>query len=120
MPPESEIRVALGWDGRRVRRVAVQSRVAFAPRTLLAGRDPRDAAAILPRLYSVCAEAQGAAAAVARIRARAGQLGADPVVGDGPAEHAAVPAGRARLVVVEAGWRRSGRRVGAISPARRT
>jgi Ni,Fe-hydrogenase I large subunit len=65
MSLEGEIVVTLAWDGRRVRRAGVRSSRPLAVPRVLAGRDVREAAAMVPLLYSVCANAQGAAAASA-------------------------------------------------------
>jgi len=67
---EGALTVHLSWDGRRVRDVAISSSRPFAIGRLLTGRDPDEAAALLTRLYSLCAEAQGAAAHCALDAAR--------------------------------------------------
>ena len=88
MSIEGELRVTLHSDGQRVRHVGLQStRPLLAPR-LLQGRRPADAAALVPRLYAICGQAQGAAAAAA-LRA----AGADA---------AGMPAPDAWTVVLEA------------------
>ena len=62
MTTEGELTVRLAWDGQRVRDVAVTSSRPFAIGRLLTGRAPGEALSLVPRLYSLCAEAQGAAA----------------------------------------------------------
>jgi len=78
---EGELTVRLDWDGRRVRRVTVRSTRPFAAARVLVGRTVDEAAAMVPRLFSVCAHAQGAAAAGA-VEAAAGRVRA-------PGTHAA-------------------------------
>ena len=63
MTLEGEIVVTLDWDGRRVLRARVRSTRPLAAPRVLAGRSAREAAAMVPLLYGVCANAQGAAAA---------------------------------------------------------
>jgi hypothetical protein len=64
MTIEGDLVVRLAWDGRGVRDVSIRSsRPAIAG--VLAGRSAAEAAAIVPRLFGVCAQAQGAAAAAA-------------------------------------------------------
>ena len=88
MSIEGELRVTLHCDGQRVRHVGLQStRPLVAPR-LLQGRRPADAAALVPRLYALCGQAQGAAATAALMAA-----GAEP---------GALPANSAWTVVLEA------------------
>lgn len=60
---EGELTVRLDCDPRRVRRVTVRSTRPFAAARVLAGRSPDDAVRMVPRLFSICAHAQGAAAA---------------------------------------------------------
>jgi len=62
---EGEITVRLDWDGHRVRHVAVSSSRPFAASRVLTGREPSVATEMAPRLFSICAQAQGAAAASA-------------------------------------------------------
>jgi len=65
MSIEGELRVTLHCDGQRVRHLGLHStRPLVAPR-LLQGRRPADAAALVPRLFALCGQAQGAAAAAA-------------------------------------------------------
>ena len=72
MTIEGEITVRLDWDGRRVCRVRLTSTRPFAASRVFAGREPSIAAAMAPRLFSVCAQAQGAAATAA-LAAAAGE-----------------------------------------------
>jgi len=91
MSIEGEISVTLHWNGHRVRRAVVGStRPLAAPRVLL-GRSPADASALVPRLFAICGQAQGAACAAA-LRAAAAPT-------DGMAE---VPAPNPWTVVLEA------------------
>jgi len=76
---EGEIVVTLHWDGRRVRRARVRSTRPLATPRVLAGRDARAAAAMVPLLYGVCANAQGAAAACA-LEAACGRGPSDAVL----------------------------------------
>jgi len=62
---EGDIAVKLDWDGHRVHRVTVRSSRPFAASRVVAGRKREIAATLLPRLFSICAQAQGAAAASA-------------------------------------------------------
>ena len=88
MSIEGELRVTLHSDGQRVRHVGLHStRPLLAPR-LLQGRRPADAATLVPRLYAICGQAQGTAAAAA-LRAAG-------------AEAAGMPAPDAWTVVLEA------------------
>jgi hypothetical protein len=80
MTIEGELVVRLAWNGSRVRDVAIRSSRPFAMPAVLAGRGIDEAVAIVPRLYSVCASAQGAAAAAA-LRCAAG-VDAEPVLRD--------------------------------------
>lgn len=65
MDVEGRLTVRLAVDGTRVRAASVASTRPLAVPRVLAGRTPREAAAVVPMLYSVCAFAQGAAAAAA-------------------------------------------------------
>ena len=65
MTIEGELTVRLDWDRRRVRRVGVRSTRPFAAARVLTGRSPRDAAATVPMLFSICGRAQCAAAEAA-------------------------------------------------------
>lgn len=80
MTIEGEINVRLAWDGVCVRNATVRSTRPLAAR-VLAGRDIDEAAAMVPLLFSICAQAQGTAAsgalgAAARRPAPAGTLAA--------------------------------------------
>ncbi len=63
MTIEGELTVRLDWDGRRVRKATVRSTRPFAAARVLVGRAPAEAARTAPRLFSICAHAQAAAAA---------------------------------------------------------
>ncbi len=63
MTIEGELTVRLAWDGARVRGVDIRSTRPLAVPAVLQGRSVDEAAALVPRLFSVCAHAQGAAAA---------------------------------------------------------
>jgi hypothetical protein len=65
MSLEGEIRVRLLWDGHRIERVTVQAARPLAAPRLLAGRAPAEALALVPALYALCGQAQGAAAQLA-------------------------------------------------------
>jgi len=60
---EGELTIRLAWDGKRVGDVAVRSTRPFMASRLFAGRTPEEAVTLAPLLYSVCAHAQGVAAA---------------------------------------------------------
>ncbi len=62
---EGELVVRLFVDGSVAREVTIRSSRPLAAARVLCGRPVREAAALVPRLYSVCARAQGAAAAAA-------------------------------------------------------
>jgi hypothetical protein len=65
MSIEGEILVRLRWDGRRVHQVKVQStRPALGARIAI-GRQPAEAADLVPSLFSICEQAQATAAASA-------------------------------------------------------
>ncbi len=89
MSIEGDLAVRLAWDGQRVLRVDIDSTRPFVAGRLMAGRGGAEAAAMLPRLYSICAHAQGAAASGA-VEAATGR-----------APSAAVLADRAVVVVLE-------------------
>ena len=65
MSLEGSLVVRVAWDGRVVRDASVRSTRPLAMPRVLDGRAPDDAAAMVPRLFSVCAHAQGSAAASA-------------------------------------------------------
>jgi len=60
---EGELSIRLAWDGERVGDVAVRSTRPFMASRLFAGRTPAEATTMAPLIYSVCAHAQGVAAA---------------------------------------------------------
>lgn len=91
MSIEGEITVTLHWDGQRVHHVGLASTRPLAAARVLLGRAPAEAAALVPRLYALCGQAQGAACAAA-LRAAAGH--------DGEAE--GLPEVNAGAVVLEA------------------
>jgi Ni,Fe-hydrogenase I large subunit len=65
MPIEGEIVVRLAHAAGRIARVSIRSTRPLATARVVVGRRAADAAALVPRLYSVCARAQGAASASA-------------------------------------------------------
>ena len=65
MVPEGELVVTIHWDGARVRCASVRSTRPLAVPRVLVGRTTREAAELVPLLFSVCAHAQGTAAACA-------------------------------------------------------
>ena len=65
MPIEGEIVVRLARAAGRIDHVSIRSTRPLATARVVVGRRAGDAAALVPRLYSVCARAQGAAAASA-------------------------------------------------------
>ncbi|MFO8153795.1 nickel-dependent hydrogenase large subunit [Thioalkalivibrio sp.] len=60
IPAEGRVELRLEWDGRVVQRAEVRSRRP-QPAALLTGRAPGQARAIIPRLYSLCGDAQSVA-----------------------------------------------------------
>jgi Ni,Fe-hydrogenase I large subunit len=60
-----ELIVHLGCEGRRVRQVTVRSTRPMIAARVLTGRTAADAAGTVPRLFSICSGAQGAASATA-------------------------------------------------------
>jgi Ni,Fe-hydrogenase I large subunit len=72
MPIEGEIAVRLERAASRITRVSIRSTRPLATARVVVGRRAGDAAALVPRLYSVCARAQGAASASA-LESAAGQ-----------------------------------------------
>jgi hypothetical protein len=74
MSIEGEITVILHWNGQRVHHVGLASSRPLAAVRVLHGRAPAEAAALVPRLYALCGQAQGAACAAA-LRAAAGRDG---------------------------------------------
>jgi hypothetical protein len=65
MPLEGELIVQLACKAQRVQRVSIRSTRPIAVGHLFAGKTPASVAATLPLLFSICASAQGAAAASA-------------------------------------------------------
>jgi Ni,Fe-hydrogenase I large subunit len=65
MSLEGELVVRVRWDGARVTGVEVASTRPHVAGKLLAGRTTAEAAAIVPRLFSICGRSQGVAAALA-------------------------------------------------------
>ena len=77
MSLEGEIAVNLTWDGRHITGVGVEStRPLLAPR-LLTGKTPAQVQALVPALFSLCGQAQAAAAELALAAAQ----GASPDAG---------------------------------------
>jgi len=72
MTIEGELTLRLAWDGCRVESVAVRSTRPFAAARALIGRTPAAAGAMAPLLFSICAQAQGVAAAGANEAATGG------------------------------------------------
>ena len=62
---EGELVVRLAWDGRQVRRTTIRSSRPIVARRILVNRTPGEALALVPALFSICAGAQGVAAASA-------------------------------------------------------
>jgi uptake hydrogenase large subunit len=73
---EGELTVRLDWDGRRVRKASIRSTRPFAAARVLVDRSPAEAVRTVPLLFSICAHAQGAAAAGA-VEAAAGRTACD-------------------------------------------
>ncbi|TVP86788.1 MAG: nickel-dependent hydrogenase large subunit [Thioalkalivibrio sp.] len=61
IPAEGRVELRIEWDGQAVQRAEVRSRRP-QPAALLAGRTPEHARAIIPRVYSLCGDAQSVAA----------------------------------------------------------
>lgn len=62
---EGELTIRLRWDGAHVREVAIDSTRPHVADRLLAGKPVDEAVALVPRLFSICARAQGIAAQLA-------------------------------------------------------
>jgi Ni,Fe-hydrogenase I large subunit len=77
MGVEGALRLRVRWDGRRVEAVEIASTRAVATSRVLEGKAPREAAALVPMLFSLCGRAQG----VAALRAWEGALGVEPKAG---------------------------------------
>lgn len=71
MPLEGDLVVRIAWDGHRVQRVAVRSSRPFAAAGIMVGKTPSAVIATVPLLFSICAEAQSAAATSALTAANA-------------------------------------------------
>ncbi len=72
MSLEGDLVVRLAWDGHRVQDARVASTRPFAAARVLTGKTPAEVVAMVPRLFSICGCAQGAAAAQALASAGAG------------------------------------------------
>ena len=79
-PVEGRVRIRVDWDGARVIEASVTSRRP-QPQSLLQGRNLAEASLLLPRLYSICGEAQGVAAAALQALTASGEL--DPATAQG-------------------------------------
>ncbi|MFO8003853.1 nickel-dependent hydrogenase large subunit [Thioalkalivibrio sp.] len=73
VPVEGSVRIQVVWDGARVDAARVTSRRP-QPQSLLHGRELVDASVILPRLYSICGDAQGVAAMALEALTTSGEL----------------------------------------------
>ncbi|HEX6828206.1 MAG TPA: nickel-dependent hydrogenase large subunit [Burkholderiales bacterium] len=71
---EGELRFRVRWDRRRVLAVEISSTRAVAASRVLEGKTPREAAVLVPMLFSLCGRAQG----VAALRAWEGALAIGP------------------------------------------
>lgn len=71
---EGALRLRVRWDGRRVNAVEIASTRAVGASRVLEGKTPREAAALVPMLFSLCGRAQG----VAAMRAWEAALGIAP------------------------------------------
>lgn len=78
MTPEGELALHLAWDGHAVRGVDVASTRPDVAARVLTGRAPHEVTAMVPRLFSICAESQGVAARLA-LAAAAGRAEAGDV-----------------------------------------
>jgi hypothetical protein len=65
MNPEGELALEVAWDGHAVRSVEVASTRPDVASRVLAGRSSDDVIAMVPRLFSICADSQGVAARLA-------------------------------------------------------
>lgn len=79
MTIEGDLRVTLGFDGRRVHDVAIRATRPHAIGPLLRGQEAAAAVGMVSRLYAVCAAAQGVAAANACAAARDGGVADDEI-----------------------------------------
>lgn len=89
MSLEGKIQITLHWDGQRIRDAMLKPRALARIDTLLRGKTPAQATRVIPMLFSLCGQAQAAAAVTAL---EAAQSGAAP----------AIPLWRERLVLAEA------------------
>jgi len=78
MTPDAELRLRLTLHGARIAAVDIASTRFELPARLTAGRTAEEVVHTIPRLFSICAHAQGAAAAAALDAAR-GRTAADDV-----------------------------------------
>lgn len=62
---EGKIGIRLEWDGHQVSRAEINPRPLVPLNTLLRGKSPQEAQRIIPMLFSLCGQAQTAAAATA-------------------------------------------------------
>ena len=85
---EGALRLRVRWDGRRVQAVEIGSTRALGASRVLEGKTPREAAALVPMLFSLCGRAQG----VAALRAREAAMGIAPDAGAARAREWAVAA----------------------------
>lgn len=65
MALEGTIGIRLAWDGTRICRVQIDPRPLVQINTLLRGKSPQEAVRIIPMVFSLCGQAQAAAAATA-------------------------------------------------------
>ena len=65
MTLEGQIRIRLSWDGRQVCGVRIAPRSLAPIRALLRSKQPAEAVRMLPMIFSLCGQAQAAAAAAA-------------------------------------------------------
>ena len=70
MELEGRVDLAIGWDGSRIVGAAVGARRPQLAARLLQGLTPDDAAARVPRVFSLCAHAQALAARLALLAAQ--------------------------------------------------
>lgn len=89
MTPEGNIGIRLAWDGKQISRVQISPRPLAGINALLRGKSPQEALRIIPMVFSLCGQAQAAAAATALDAAASGN---PPVV----------PLNRERRVLAEA------------------
>jgi hypothetical protein len=102
-PVEGRIRIRVVWDGARVVSASVTSRRP-QPHSLLQGRSLAEACILLPRLYSICGEAQGVAAAALQTLTASGEL--DPASAQGWRERLRLETVREHLWRLGLDWTR--------------